>query len=155
MPSQWLKQWFPHLPAALDRAPMAGLMCAGALLLGVALAGARSSNPNDSGTAAADAAVQPGGEKPGVAPRFLDADELVEQSGTFGISGDRLTFVTANGGHRFIALENLPLEGVAYALHNHSASLEWVVSGKVTEFRGSHYLLLTRAHCKPEPMAAD
>ena len=33
-----VKQWFPQLPTALERAPMAGLLCAAALLLGVILA---------------------------------------------------------------------------------------------------------------------
>lgn len=33
-----VKQWFPQLPTALERVPMAGLLCAAALLLGVVLA---------------------------------------------------------------------------------------------------------------------
>ena len=142
-------------PRRFGPCPHGGPYVRAHLLMGVALAGARSANPNDSGTAAAtDAAVQPSGEKPGIAPRFRDADELVEQSGEFAVSGDRLTFVTVDGRHRFIALENLPLEGVANALHHHPASRLWIVSGKVTEFRGSCYLLLTRAQCRPEPVAA-
>ena len=37
-----VKQWFPQFLTALDRAPMAGLLCAAALLFGVTLAWTRS-----------------------------------------------------------------------------------------------------------------
>ena len=37
-----VKQWFPQLLSALDRAPMAGLLCAAAILFGVTLAWTRS-----------------------------------------------------------------------------------------------------------------
>jgi hypothetical protein len=150
MPSQWLKEWFPHLPSALDRAPMAGLMCAGALLLGVALAGARSSVPKENGTASAaeivaDSAVKPGSEDRDRAARMREGDDLVEQTGQFGMSGERIVFIPAKRQQRFIALENLPLERVAKAIDSNSAPLQWIVSGKVSEYRGSYYLLLTRA----------
>jgi hypothetical protein len=151
MSSQWLKQWFPHLPSALDRAPLAGLMCAGAILLGVALAGARSSNPNENGAASstetvADSTEKPTGENQGTVARFHEDEELVEQAGKFSMSKDRVVFVTAKGQHRFIALENRSLEGVANAIDGNPASVPWwIVSGKITEYRGSYYLLLTRA----------
>jgi hypothetical protein len=150
MSSQWLKQWFPHLPSALDRAPMAGLMCAGALLLGVALAGARSSNPNENGAASTAETItgsteKPTGENQETVARFHEDGEIVEQVGQFSIGGDRVVFVTANGQHRFIALENRSLEGVASTIGGNLASVPWIVSGKITEYRGSYYLLLTRA----------
>lgn len=44
-----VKQWFPQLLTALDRAPMAGLICAAAILFGVALAWSRSAAMPDSG----------------------------------------------------------------------------------------------------------
>jgi hypothetical protein len=155
MPSQGLKHWFPHLPSALERAPMAGLMCAGALLLGVTLAGARYSNSNKEGAAstadtAANSAARPADENPEATARIHEGDELVDQAGQFRISGDRVVFVTADGQHRLPALENLPLERVANAIDGNPAQLEWIVSGKVTEYRGANYLLLTRAQRSSE-----
>jgi hypothetical protein len=150
MSSQWLKQWFPHLPSALDRAPMAGLMCAGALLLGVALAGARSSNPNENGAAStaetvAGSTEKPAGENQRTVARFHEDEELVEQAGQFSISNDRVVFVTVKGQHRFTALENRSLDGVVNTIDGNPASVPWIVSGKITEYHGSYYLLLTRA----------
>jgi hypothetical protein len=141
MPSQWLKQWFPHLPSALDRAPMASLMCAGALLLGVAIAGARSSVPSENSKPAA----APAGAEREKTSRLREGDELVDRVGQFSTSGDRVVFTAAEGKDRFVALENLPLERVAKAIEGNPASLQWSVSGKVSEYRGALYLLLTRA----------
>lgn len=147
MPSQGLKHWFPHLPGALDRAPMAGLMCAGALLLGVALAGARTSNENRSfspADASADAVEKLAPNISEKAPRFHDSDELVNQVGRFSMSGDRVVFIAADG-QQLIALENLPLQQVAKTIDGNTAPLQWIVSGKVTEYRGANFLLLSRA----------
>lgn len=152
MPSNWLKEWFPHLPNALDRAPMAGLMCAGALLLGVALAGARSSNSSEndllaSAKASGDYFAKPGDESVQKVVAF-HSEELVDQIGQFNLVGDRLVFVTADKKFRFVGLENLTLQNVAKALEGKSAELPWLVSGMVTEYRGSYYLLLSRAQLK-------
>ena len=125
---------------------MAGLMCAGALLLGVALAGARSTVPKENGTAsAAETAIKPGSEDRDRAARMREGDELVELTGQFGMSGERIVFIPAKGQQRFIALENLPLERVAKAIDGNPAPLQWIVSGRVSEYRGSYYILLTRA----------
>jgi hypothetical protein len=149
MPSQGLKQWFPHLPSALDRAPMAGLMCAGALLLGVVLAGARSSNSNELGTTSATS-IKPAAQNSANTDRFHEGDELVDQAGQFSASGDRTVFLTADGKSRLIALENVTLNRIASTIDGNSAPLQWIVSGKVTEYRGSNYLLLTRVQRKSE-----
>jgi hypothetical protein len=153
MPSQWLKQWFPHLPNALERAPMASLMCAGALLLGVALAGARSpfSHDNEASTAdaVANAAICPTDENRETAAALREGAKLVEQTGQFAVSGERVVFVATDGQRRFIVLENLSLEGVAKALDGNPAAARWTVSGKVTEFRGAYYLLLSNTQRIP------
>jgi hypothetical protein len=152
MPSHWLKQWFPHLPSALDRAPMAGLMCAGALLLGVALAGARSSRENDLGSAS-DAGgnylARSGNDSAQKSAPFR-GEELVDQLGQFSMAGDRWVFVTADKKYRFIGLENLTLQHVAKSVEGHSTQLPWLVSGTVTEYRGAYYLLLSRAQVKSQ-----
>ena len=164
MPSRWLKQWFPHLPSALDRAPMAGLMCAGALLLGVALAGARSSISSENGVAssaesaanaAVNAAVKPTGENPEKTVRLREGVELADRAGQFRMIGDRVAFIAADSQRRFIALENLTLERVAKTIADNPAELQWIVSGNVTEYRGSNYLALTRAQLKSQLRPAD
>ncbi|MCC6125371.1 MAG: hypothetical protein IT426_10440 [Pirellulales bacterium] len=155
MPSQWLKQWFPHLPSALDRAPTASLMCAGALLMGVALAGARSSVSTENGKAPSETAVAPADAERERIARFREGDELVDRVGQFSTSGDRVVFAAAEGKVRFIALENLPLERVAKAIVGNPASLQWTVSGKVSEYRGTLYLLLTRAQRQTQLQATE
>lgn len=143
MPSVGLKQWFPHLPSALDRAPMAGLMCAGALLLGVVLAGARSSNSEEQNTNSAAP------KSAAATARYHEGDELVAQSGHFKRNGDQLVFCTSDDDIRLIVLQNRTLDRVANDLVG-NASLPWTVSGKITEYRGSNYLLLTSAEHKSE-----
>ena len=160
MPSQWLKQWFPHLPTALDRAPMAGLMCAAALLLGVALAGARSSISNENGAVssvetAAHSTVKTTGENPEKTTRLREGAELVEQAGQFRMIGARVAFITADSQHRFVGLENLTLERVAEKIADNPAQMQWIVSGNVTEYHGENYLLLTRAQLKSQIRPTD
>jgi hypothetical protein len=137
---------------------MAALMCAGALLLGVVLAGARSTNdirtlsPPETD---ANSSEKPAGENSEKSPRFRESDELVDQAGQFSMSGDRMVFVTAQGQQQFIALENLPLQQVAKTIDGKSAPLKWIVSGKVTEYRGSNFLLLTHAQNITETQAVS
>jgi hypothetical protein len=153
MSSQWLKRWFPHLPGALDRAPMAGLMCAGALLLGVALAGARSTISGENGAASAKTpgglTVKSAGENPERTAQFHEDAELIEQGGQFSVSGDRVIFIAAESQIRFIGLENLVLQDVAEKIAANPAQQFWTVSGTITEYRGANYLFLTRAEPKP------
>jgi hypothetical protein len=140
MSSQWLKHWFPHLPGALDRAPMAGLMCAGALLLGVALAGARSSLSGDNKAAPS---TEPAANRP-AAVQFHEGEEIVDRMGKFIMAGERAVFIT-NEHQRFIGLENQTLQYVVKTLQENPGQLRWVVSGTVTEYCGANYLLFTRA----------
>ncbi len=148
MPSHGLKQWFPHLPSALDRAPMAGLMCAGALLLGVVLAGARSNSEEQNTTPSTPRSAA-------TTARYHEGDKLVEQSGHFKTIGEQLIFCTSDNDSQLILLQNRALDRVSNDLVA-NAALTWTVSGKITEYRGSNYLLLTSAHPKsdvPAPVA--
>jgi hypothetical protein len=123
-------------------------MCAAALLLGVALAGARSITPEEKELAStettASATEKSGGEDSDKPVRPKENEELVDQIGQFSLSGDRVAFTTTAGRHRFLVLENQSLEHVAKSLSGDSPSKPWKVSGKITEFRGTLYLLLTR-----------
>ena len=46
---------------------------------------------------------------------------------------------------RYIGLENLNLERIAAELASSPSQPEWSVSGTVTEFRGTNYLLVRRS----------
>jgi hypothetical protein len=52
---------------------------------------------------------------------------------------------------RFTTLENLNLERVARVISDSPDTLEWTVSGTITEFQGANYLLLSRAVLKSKP----
>ena len=77
-----------------------------------------------------------------------EGTELVDQIGTFTAQGDRLIFVMAAGRHRLIGLENLNLERIGRALTGNPNSVTWIVSGTVSEYRGSNYILVRRAMLK-------
>jgi len=77
--------------------------------------------------------------------RIREGTELVEQPGTFQMTGDRITFFTEMGKGRFVVLENLALERVARAIEENPQRLDWLVDGVMTEYQGSNYLLIQRA----------
>ncbi|MFZ5831902.1 MAG: hypothetical protein ACOY3P_17585 [Planctomycetota bacterium] len=74
-----------------------------------------------------------------------EGEELVDAQGTFRLTGDRVTFLSADGRLRLVVLENLALERVGRVLVAHSQPLRWTVSGVITEYRGVNYVLLRRA----------
>jgi len=143
------------------RLPLASLACATALLLGVALAGASApSGTNDNAppdavtavpkaTAKADLPAESPEKAQGAAERHLrEGLELVEVSGSFRTSAGRVVFTSADGRQSLVGLENLNLERVTRALADHPDQVEWIVTGSVTEFRGSNFLLLRRVVLK-------
>ncbi|MBN2580744.1 MAG: hypothetical protein JXB10_17290 [Pirellulales bacterium] len=142
-----LQQWFPQFTRALDRAPMAALMCAGAILLGIALAGARTSPPTKS--------TPPTTEPSEIPKPLIEGTQLLEKPGTFQLSGDRVTFLPARENRRFTVLENLVLENVAQSLASDPLPQTWIVSGKTTEYRGNNYLLLTYAVQKTQFLSKE
>lgn len=76
---------------------------------------------------------------------------LEKQPGIFKSSGGRLTFYVTDSNRPLHALENLALERV-WRLQDMSQNRQWCVSGIVTEYRDTNYLLITRAVLK---MAAE
>lgn len=74
-----------------------------------------------------------------------EGTQLREERGRFEFSGDRIAFITAETKTRFIGLENLNLQRIAQISAGSADSLEWTVSGVITEFQGTNYLLVTRA----------
>lgn len=77
--------------------------------------------------------------------RLREGTTLTDESGEFRDLGDRVVFRCERRTTEFTVLENLTLERVTSALRENSDSRAWTVSGTVTEFRGSNYLLVTRA----------
>lgn len=80
--------------------------------------------------------------------RLREGTQISDQSGFFKVTGDRATFVSADGKHRFVGLENLNLERIVRTIKDDVDPLEWNVDGLITEYRGLNYLLITRATLK-------
>jgi hypothetical protein len=152
-----VKHWFPQFPMALERAPMAGLLCAAALLLVVTLAWTHTVTARNRHSASFEANVinsvfaapqfSPDSNK---TDRLGDGVQMRDQSGYFRISGDRMTFVTTDNQRSLIGLENTLLERITKMTVNNPDKLEWIVSGTVTEYRGRQYLLVSQARLKSQ-----
>lgn len=78
--------------------------------------------------------------------------ELLETTGRFTRSGDRVTFSTEDGSDTFPVLENLALERVLRVIEDSTADQPrlWHVVARITEFRGVNFLLLERVVLKPK-----
>lgn len=81
-----------------------------------------------------------------------EGTQLHDEPGQFLAVGTRLTFVSASG-TRYIGLENLNLERVGKIVATSTEAVEWLVSGTITEYQGSNYLLIGRARRKVAPTA--
>ena len=119
------------------RPPVIALMCALALVLSVALAGARTPLPEDAASAESEAEQ-----------RFREGTEIVDLTGHFRMTGDRVTFFTDDGKGRYVGLENLNLERISRMIADNPNRLQWIVSGTLTEFSGTNYILVRRAVLK-------
>ena len=90
------------------------------------------------------------GGTPSVKQRRREGD-LFQGPGRFESTGDRITFYSEQDDEVFRVLENLALERIARILEDPSglgASRKWGVTGVVTEYQGSNYLLIERAILK-------
>lgn len=71
---------------------------------------------------------------------------LTEQPGTFEELGDgQFTFTPEGSKESYRTLENLALERVGNVMADSGSGLTWLVTGQLTEFRGSNYLLISKA----------
>jgi hypothetical protein len=78
--------------------------------------------------------------------RWREGSRLVDVTGQFKTSGERIAFHAADGKSRFPCLENLNSERVARIVaESPPESLDWTVQGTLTEFRNENYLLITQA----------
>ncbi len=74
--------------------------------------------------------------------RLREGAEIVDEVGSFEWIGDRLSFSPEKGGHVFKILENRMMERVVQTQETSTSKLIWVVTGTITEYRGSNYLLM-------------
>lgn len=74
-----------------------------------------------------------------------EGTHLRDERGRFQLNGTRVIFVPADGKARYVGLENLNLQRIAQIVGGDLDAVEWTVSGLVTEYQGTNYLLITRA----------
>lgn len=79
------------------------------------------------------------------APREREGTQITDMQGYFKASGDGAMFYSTDGATRISALPNLNLERVVQLITDNPTQVQWSVSGTLTEFRGTNYLLITRA----------
>jgi len=128
------------------RLPAIGVLCAVVLLLRTTAASAGAPDPRRPQDKPAAAPVT-GAQRLGrpADQRIREGTELVSQAGYFAITGDRVTFFTADGRGRFVGLENLNLDRIAQTITRNPTRLRWQVTGTITEYRGANFLLVRRA----------
>ena len=146
----------PRLLLAPPGGPLRSLFWVAGLLLGVTLVWAQDPAALNSHTSLdhpAAAESQPATRRPGF--RLREGTEIVDTIGHFRITGDRATFFTDDGAGRYVALENLNLERITRTIADNPASLQWSVTGTLTEYQGANFLFVERAilttrHTRPE-----
>jgi len=80
--------------------------------------------------------------------RLREGTRLNDVAGSFQFAGDRVAFHPDGKGESYRVLENLALERISRVLGQARGTPNWTVSGMVTEYRGSNYLLVTKAVVK-------
>ena len=73
---------------------------------------------------------------------------LHAELGEFKVRGDRAIFISQDGGQHYGGLENQNLERIVLKISDNPTQLTWEVTGDVTEYRGTNYLLVTHAVIK-------
>jgi hypothetical protein len=125
-------------PSPSDAATWAGQSATGAAAPGQPSPLAQPQHPSPA-TDQAKSSAPPQGY------RLREGAELVDQLGSFQRSGDRVVFVVRPGNGRFLVLENLNLERITRILTERPQELPAKVTGTVTEFRGTNFILIRRA----------
>jgi hypothetical protein len=145
------KRYHTAIRAAWAWLPAALLLCIAAVLIGAVFAWAQWEPPTEGQKAPSYKGEDAAG--PSTQPRaqcLREGTKIVNRLGHFRMTGDRVTFFTADGSQHFVALENLNLERIARAIEEDSARLRWSVTGTVTEYRGTNFLAVECAILKGE-----
>ncbi|MCS7306240.1 MAG: hypothetical protein NZ602_14175 [Thermoguttaceae bacterium] len=78
--------------------------------------------------------------------RLREGTRISQHKGTFTLTGDRVIFSSLAGElPTMVVLENLNLQRVLQNVQTNPQQEIWLVTGRVTEFQGTNYLLLERA----------
>jgi hypothetical protein len=77
--------------------------------------------------------------------RMREGTRLIDVVGSFQTAGDRISFHPDGKGESYRVLENLALQRVDEYLGANRGNPTWLVSGVMTEFRGSNFLLVQKA----------
>jgi hypothetical protein len=77
--------------------------------------------------------------------RLREGTKLIDVVGAFDFSGERAAFHPDGSRDSFRVLENLALERISRILSEGRGPRQWTVSGLITEFRGTNYLLVQKA----------
>jgi len=80
-----------------------------------------------------------------IGQRIREGTRLVDVSGRFEAVGDRVSFTFADSRDSIRVLENLSLQRVLRVLAQTQGGTQWTVSGTITEYNNSNYLLLAKA----------
>ncbi|PQO26548.1 hypothetical protein [Blastopirellula marina] len=80
--------------------------------------------------------------------RVREGTRITDSVGQFDWVGDRLNFVSDDGTQDFRVLENLAMERIAQSMEQSASKITWTVSGVVTEYRGSNYLMVEHVTLK-------
>jgi hypothetical protein len=77
--------------------------------------------------------------------RLREGTKLVDVTGTFqSAGGDSISFSRDGGRESFRVLENQALQRVGQTIETNPNAKRWVISGVITEYRSTNYLLLTK-----------
>jgi len=126
------------------------------LLVGSALVGGQPRIPQKTGLERSEVSLTGKSDQTQRDHRIREGTEIIDSTGYFRMTGDRVTFFTDDGSGRYVALENLNLERVSRAIADNPEPLQWTVTGTITEYRGANYLFVRRAALKTEaPTPAD
>ncbi len=140
---------------ALGAWPCRGEEINGSATVGVRKADAAvESSAGSAPTSTAEATSSPHIEGGQVNGRWREGSRLIDQTGSFKLTGEHVTFISTDGKLKFDGLENLAIERVARTIGDSPDQLEWSISGLITEYRGSNYLLVTQAVLKTKAARA-
>lgn len=104
-----------------------------------------SSLSGNSAIASGPGELGPNGAKKAT-ERLREGTRLIDTPGTFvSLGADSVTFSPSGSKDAYRVLENLALQRISQQLDENRGPRQWIVSGLITEFRGSNYLLVSKA----------
>ena len=85
------------------------------------------------------------GDEERLGERLREGTRLTDIFGSFQTAGDRVSFHPEGKSESYRVLENLALQRIDEYLGANRGTPIWTVSGVMTEFRGSNFLLVSKA----------